>query len=458
MTARIARKAELKNAFVMGILTSLTISIPLILYKFTFDWYQTVLFVLAMPFALLGGYLKIVTYKPDIEITISEEERKRIKKKKILIGICATLGVIIALVVAARFFIYNYLPKLIFTVPTDLKTPAIVKGSGLFSKSIFANIILRDSQLGDITDIVYLKIPQGSEIGIAGTDGALFLDKNLAVKSMVHFSIKSQHVDVIRMKGNDNYAFLDRRHWECSDCCSSSLINLHGKTLWTYTTKSAIDDMAAGDLEGNETMEFVVGFNGRGGIHLLDMNGKKKWEKPDANVWHVEFADTNVDGKLEIVHSNAANQITLRDKQGNIIRQKRLLHHFTDFSITQWPDKKGKKYVLFSDNDKIWLIDFAGNDIAKFDAPHSHTLGHARGIPLKIRSDKPEYFAILVNFRHWERSCLYIYNSSQELVYQEILSDPCASIAVLPVDNSAAETLLVGCSGKVWQYKTLRYN
>lgn len=98
-------------------------------------------------------------------------------------------------------------------------------------------------------------------------------------------------------------------------------------------------------------------------------------------------------------------------------------------------------------------FDFDGKVVAQFNAPKCGTLGHARGIPVKLKTDQPEYFAVIVEFSNWKRSILYVYNQSGALVYQEILTEPCASIAAVSIDNSNVESILVGGVGKVWQYK-----
>jgi|GEM_PF-1082837 len=452
IAARIAKNSELKHAFWMGFLSMLAgIIFLLIMPKPTFRWYQIVLQLLAIPFALLGGYIRTITKKPEVDLIISAEDIKKSKKKKILIGCSIALGSIIVLLAILIFFVFHYLPRKQFEVPSELKNPSILKNSNLFTKSVFSNIILRENQLGDVTDIVLGELDPnpGLELGIAGTRGAVLLDsKNFNIKSAVSFDKMLSNVNIVDVNNDGICEFINRGSW----CNDASLIDHNGKTIWTYTGKSGIDDMAAGDIDGNGVREFVVGFNGGGGVHLLDSTGRKQWEKPDGNVWHVELIDVNGDGKLEIVHSNAAGQITIRGKEGNIISRNKPLPYFSDFSLVKWPSKRDKEYVLFSENDIIWLLDFNGKDIAKFDAPKCGNLGHARGVPIKIKSDQPEYFAVVVEFRHWERSILYIYNTSKVLVYQEILPDACSAITAIPIEKPDVETLLVGCKGKVLQY------
>lgn len=358
------------------------------------------------------------------------------KRKKILIGCLIAAGVLIILVVLGGFFAYRH-----FIAP-------IVSPQLEMSKSLF----LEDARLGTITDILQgeLDPSPGPEIGIVGSRGALFVNENSDLKSLVMFSVRATHVDIIDADSDGICEFINRGTWSCD----ASLIDHKGNTVWTYGGMPGVNDMSAGDLDGDGIPEFVVGFNGDGGVHLLDKNGKKKWRQPDGNVWHVEMVDTNGDGTPEIVHSNVAGEIIVRDGQGNIISKVgRWFRYFSDFSLCKWPSKKDRQYVLLSEGGTIWLFDFDGRTAAQFDAPKCGTLGHARGVPVKIKSDQPEYLAVIVEFSSRERSILYVYNPNRALVYQEILPEACASIAAISLDKSEIDTMLIGGEGKVWQYK-----
>jgi len=371
--------------------------------------------------------------------------------KKILIGCCIALAIVFILAIIGGFFAYRYFisPFLCgqLEMPKELDTPRVTAGSDFLLKRLF----LQDSRLGTITDIVTGELDPSpeSEIGIAGSKGALFVDANSNVKSSVMFNSRTEHVDIIDVDADGICEFINRGSWGCD----ASLIDHNGNTIWTYGGMPSVDDMCAGDIDGDGTVEFVVGFNGGGGVHLLDKDGKKKWKQSDGNVWHVELVDTNGDGRLEIVHSNAGGYITVRDKEGEIISQLAPSPYFSHFSLCKWPTKNDREYALLSENDTIWLFDFDAKTVAQFKAPKCGTLGHARGTPVKIRSGQPEYLAVIVEFRNWQKSILYVYNPAGKLVYQEILSEACASIAAVSLDKSERETILIGGVGKVWQYK-----
>ena len=372
--------------------------------------------------------------------------------KNRLIGCLVAFGVLLILWAIGGFLFYRYLVSPGFKMPRGLKTPAVLTGSQFMSKSLF----IQDSRLGDVTDIARGEFDQkaGPEIGVVGSRGALFVDEFGNILSSVLFGADAEHVDIVDVEGDGICEFMNRGCWSYD----ASLIDHKGNVIWTYGGSSGVDDMAAGDLDGDGVLEFVVGFNGAGGVHLLSNTGVKKWNQSDGNVWHVEVVDTDGDGVSEIVHSNAGGQITVRDKRGNIISQVDPAAYFSDFSLCRWPTHKDRDFALLAEDDKIWLFDFDGKVVAQFDAPHCGTLGHARGTPVRLKSDEPPYLAVAVEFSNWQRSILYVYDASGNLIYQEIIAEACPSIAALALHSPTEETLLVGGEEKVWQYEATSSN
>jgi hypothetical protein len=288
-------------------------------------------------------------------------------------------------------------------------------------------------------------------MGVAGTEGALLLNSTPDHKVFIPFSEPSEQVAIVKQK--DACGFLSRRGTLGLGKRGPSFMDHAGEIIWKYAGQGdSIDDTAVGDLKGDGKLAFVAGFNGGAGIHLLDQAGKKIWEKPDSNVWHVEMVDANDDGALEIVHSNASLQLTVRNRQGDIISRHKPTPYFAHFSLVAWPGRTSKKRILVSEAKSIWLLDFDGKQIAKYDAPHCHSLGNTRGTLVRLKRNEAEYFAVIVEYPHWNRSILFVYDPSKELVYQENIPDTCASIAALPVDNSSTESLLVGCTDVLLKY------
>lgn len=344
-----------------------------------------------------------------------------------------------------RNSIAPFLPYL--KMPEEFENPGVLIGTDFLSKEIF----IQDSNLGTITDIAFGEFDSipGQEIGIAGTRGALFVDDNRNIKSSALFKVPTQHVDIVDVEGDHTCEYLDRGgHWQ-----PVSLINYDGKAIWTYNKFVGVDDITAGDIDEDGILEFVVGLNGDGGVCLLDRNSKERWKQSDSNVWHVELVDTDGNGSLEIVHSNACGIMTVRDAHGEIISCSEPAVYLDDFSITAWPTKHSKQYALQAGKKSIRVLDFNGKTIAKYSAPLSGCLGgHARGVSIKIDRLKSEFFAVIVELDVWNKSLLCIYGQDNLLVYQEIIPEICASIASIPSTIPDNEALLVGCNGIVWQY------
>ncbi len=375
------------------------------------------------------------------------------RTKKFLIGGCAVLVVLAVIVITLGYFAWQRFVAPVMSsivppslqMPSELESPAVIVGDGLLSKSVF----WEGKGVGPVTDIRVgqLDTQPGLEMGIAGSRGAVFADDQGNVNRSVIFKGRSDHVDIIDIENDGVCEFMNRGSW----AIAASLIDHNGDTVWAYS--AGVDDMAAGDIDGDGSLEFVVGFNGGGGVHLVETNGDRVWRQRDGNVWHVEMADTNGDGQLDIVHSNAAGEMKVRDRNGNILSQARTAPYFSSFSLCRWPTKTDRKYALLAEDETIWLFDFGGKSVAQFQAPECGKLGHARGVPVKLKSSEREYFAVIVEFRNWERSILYVYDANGALIYHEILAETCGSIAAMSLDDSATEKLLIGGKGRVWQYE-----
>jgi hypothetical protein len=88
--------------------------------------------------------------------------------------------------------------------------------------------------------------------------------------------------------------------------------DLNGTLLWTYP--DGIDDVWADDLNGDGADEVIVGYNGSGGVHVLDGQGKLLWKSTAiANVWHVCAGDTLGQGKPQVVTTSAIGQVHVFD-------------------------------------------------------------------------------------------------------------------------------------------------
>lgn len=333
-------------------------------------------------------------------------------------------------------------------IPAELNSPRVITNKNGLTKKI----LIEDARLGSVTDIIVRTntISKTNEIILAGTKGALFNGQGLPSR-FISFDKKQDHVNFIKINSLNAYGFMNRGSW----CCDARVMDDSGHLLWSYGRGvNGIDDMVSGDLDGDGNPEYAVGFNGGGGIQLLNSQGKKLWEFSDGNVWHVEIADIDGSGHKKIVHSNAGGEITVRDIQGKIISKNKPNPYFSDFSLIRWPNESAPERLLLSEQNKIWIFDTNAKVIAEFAAPFSGNMGEARGVLFTIK-EKP-FLATVVDFENWQRSILYLHNLSGMLVYQEILPESCPAIAVLPIDTQSRAKLALGCDGKVIEYQLQR--
>jgi hypothetical protein len=345
-------------------------------------------------------------------------------------------------------FVYRFVsPLRASSAPGPPATPqavGVVTGAGVLSKSAFA----QDGRVGTVTEIAMGEFDPspGTEIGVAGSRGALFLDEQGNVKSAVTFSAPADHVDIIDADNDGICEFMNRG----GPGVPPSVIDHQGTAVWTYAGPTA-NDMAAGDIDGDGKLEYAVGCSAS--VHLLETDGTRVWQKPDDGVSHVELVDADADGSLEIVHSSAGGEMKLRDRDGNIMSRVPFAAASVAFSLCAWPGRGWPQHALVSADATIWIGALDGRIANALAAPQCGKGGHARGITARLKSGPSEYAAVVVGFPNQDRAIVYVYDPNGTLVYHEVLPEPCPSIAAVSLGDSETEVLLVGGEGKVYQYE-----
>ena len=378
--------------------------------------------------------------------------------RKLLIGLSLAL---LALVVAG-FFVYRRIQHDLRALEAEnaevLKRlkPGIVIGEGRFERTTF----LSAKDLGYISQI-RLGWPanlEAASLTIVGSRGADFLDLAGTPKKTVTFQDRASfHVVVAHLPSGD-YGYLTRNQ---SWASPATLYDKSGQTRWTSDSWPGVNDSVDANLDGDGRLSVVVGYNGRGGIELLNGEGKRVWKKDDVNVWHVESLDVDGNGRDEILHSNAKGELKLRNASGDVVARYLPDHYVSNFSLTRWGREDRPTHIFVPTSEQhdrcckrvFIVLDARGNAVAEFESPLSDALRQAVATPVDFGNDG-EYFAILQTHIAIDRSLLLLFDRDRQLVYQEILPEACQAVASLP--RQTGQELLVGCEGKVLAYSLLK--
>jgi hypothetical protein len=370
--------------------------------------------------------------------------------------ILTALGLLIlALIGAGIYFVHRMDSELAreFREDEQKLEPRVITGGGHFAKTTFYT----GTTLGEITQIMFgwPADREGAAVIVVGNRGAHYLDARGELKKQVRFSESvGRSIEVARIDPSGDYGFLTRDE---SWAVDATLFDKRGQKRWSYPGGflKGIDDSVADDVTGNGKLEVVIGFNANGGLALVDGAGKKVWQKAEGNVWHVETLDTKGNGRKEILHSNAKGQLLVRSASGQPIAHYLPDHYVSDFSLTRWGSELQASHILVPSKESgngcckpvILVLDAEGHTVAHFDAPLGDLMHRTKGAPVRYAKGA-EYYAVLQN--HLARSVLFLFDTKQQIAYQEVIGDSCLGISALP--GKSGDRLLIGCSGKVWEY------
>ena len=332
-------------------------------------------------------------------------------------------------------------------------------GAELFRRSV----AVKDAILGGVTDII-LNPTKDDALGVAGLNGAVFIRPDGSTRFHLQFEEAKRRggasrVQFVDADGHHNWQYFDRGGHGWSD---AALYDRDGQVIWTYGGETGLDDMAAGDLDGDGKLDFVAGYNGFTGIRRIDRDTKVVWKLLGANIWHVEIADTEGDGKPKIVHTDGA-QLAIRDAGGKLIRRvspgKDLGFFRTlliEFSLCHWPDQKSPRKILsigrkLVGSDLI-LWGFDGQVVGRYSLPDSNKFMHVYGAAVHQKKGEPPLLAVVAPEYLDKYSLLVVYNAKREIVYQEQRAGAGAALLSVPNADTGRDDLLVGGDGIVWKY------
>ncbi len=342
---------------------------------------------------------------------------------------------------------------------------------------------LKGPGIGSISDIAIRELDphRGLDIVIAGREGAMVVDRNGAKRSQIRYDFETGEIrlgpfrirktynaigdiQIVDIDGDGGCQYLARGGFE-----GAALFDHQGRRVWSYRKndkdRGSRENVTVGDLNGDGMAEFIVSSNG---IEAFDRYGKQLWQRAaEYGPSQIEVVDIDGTGKKKIV--SIGSKLEIRDESGNEIKSvDSPAGYVGKFSLCVMPNTKTPNIIAVN-NGYLWLIDFDGNAVAKFNAPlsefpdvvektpygESGTITYkAKSVWVRLAKDQPAYLAVINEFAAVDRSVLYVYSSSGKLAYQEVLPEECSSIATLPPENGiGTQDFLVGGSRTVWRYK-----
>jgi hypothetical protein len=93
--------------------------------------------------------------------------------------------------------------------------------------------------------------------------------------------------------------------------------DLNGNHLWSYPGATGIDDVWINDLDGDQSDEVIVGYNGGTGVHVIDGQGQLRWSSTAiGNVGHVTAGDVLGQGRPQVVTTSALGSVHIFSGDG----------------------------------------------------------------------------------------------------------------------------------------------
>ncbi len=102
-----------------------------------------------------------------------------------------------------------------------------------------------------------------------------------------------------------------------------SVMDGHGKEIWSYSAMFGIDGAHWGDLDGDGTDELIVGMNGFGGLHALSAEGKELWQARLGNVWNQAVVPAAATRSALVFATEASGSVRVFDGTGKPLRTLR---------------------------------------------------------------------------------------------------------------------------------------
>lgn len=334
------------------------------------------------------------------------------------------------------------------TVVADRELPSSLRqtGSRVGIDYVSDWVVLEQEAFGRVTDV---DLSLG-RTRVVGTWGALIAGNPGAPLTWVRFQrpdARTTPSDVQSLDGGSSsrVAYLDRGgSWH-----PVTFFDADGSALWRSDDHPAVNRLAAGDLDGDGGVDLVAGFNGSGGIERLTETGERVWREPGRNVWAVELADLDRDGRAEILHSRAEGDLVVRDRSGRVLATHRLGDYLGPFAIEGDPrGGPAAPTIVFGSRDGIRLVELSTRGETVLASAHDLSLAQLRAVKVRIEPGGAKVRAVLANFSPFHRSVLSIYDVHGSLLHETVLPFSCSFLTADTLDPEG-DVLALGCENRV---------
>ena len=265
--------------------------------------------------------------------------------RKIVLGVAL---LIVAVIGVGLYLMHRYESKWQQESREQLRKlePRVITGDREFTKKVF---YAGSDDLGEVKQILvgWPANREAAALTLLGGKKVDFLDANARLKKQISFSkFIACPLQAVQLDEGGDYGFLTR---DQSWAVNVILFDKSGREVWNYpggAMNGGVDDSTVGEVGPDGKSTVVVGFNGGGGLVLVNSQGKKVWEKPESNVWHVETLDIKRDGHREILNTNAGGQLLVRNATGEVLAQYLPGYYVSHFSLTRWGNESQPTHIL----------------------------------------------------------------------------------------------------------------
>lgn len=325
----------------------------------------------------------------------------------------------------------------------------VLKGAGLLSMST----LLRDDRLGFVNDIVCASVQDGVCTGlvVVSNKGAAYADVDGRVREFTSFDTKGGTMHALDVDGDGRSEFVS-----LGDAYSQAeLIDHDGRTVWYWPGGTEVcKGMAYGHVLGDGQIGFVAASDA-GTLAQLGLDGRVIWRQQlDRDAEHVEIVTPRGEDTPCILYSNQSDRIMVRDTHGKALRSFKVpSEQCFSFSLCRWPVDSGHENILVPWKGRLYVVDTNGVVLANLEARGARLVSDVWGVPMRLSPRGPECLAVLESQSPSEPSYFYIYDSHNQLIYEEKIGGWLTSIAAIPISRSGEEAILLGGKHQVWQYR-----